>query len=114
MTDFGLVLAGSLPRVKIVSATAEPLGQPLPGGGGVAVSKVSVHLKNYGYMPTNCSDQGVNIGAIRPQALATLSNADENDGQVVCLSGGLGATAECPHLQGRMQQRGNFRRAGRY
>ena len=34
-----------------------PGGGQSDGGATAMVSKVSVHLKNYGHMPTNCSDQ---------------------------------------------------------
>ena len=94
MSDFGTLLAGSLPRVRVVSATAEPLGKP----GAEPVSRVVVHLANEGYLSTRGTEQAAEIGAVRGEALATL---ELGEGQELLSASPRPAVGPFPHLEGR-------------
>lgn len=101
LTDFGSLLAGALPRVRVVGASAVPLGSP----GQSPVSRVVLHVVNEGYMGTGCTEQAAAVGAVRDEALATLTLDSSPEAQQTVLSGGRPAVDGFPHLQGRQQQR---------
>lgn len=101
LTDFGSLLAGALPRVRVASATAVPLGAPSQS----PVSRVVLHVVNEGYMGTGCTEQAVAVGAVRDEALATLTLDSSPQAQQAVLSGGRPAVGGFPHLCGRQQQR---------
>lgn len=66
-TDFALALLAALPVVKVVSATATPVG----GG----ASKVSIIYRNEGFLATNGSSQAITAKAIRAKAIASVALA---------------------------------------
>jgi hypothetical protein len=105
LTDFGSLLAGALPRVRVASAEALPLGAP----GESPVSRVVLHVVNEGYMGTGCTEQAAAIGAVRGEGIATLTLLDggqQQQQQQQVLSAGRPQVGSFPHLEGRQQQRG--------
>ena len=75
-----MALAGSLPVVKIVSATATPLLVETTSGGGGGddddggrTMVVRVELRNEGFLPTNGSAKAIEMGAVRSAATVTFS-----------------------------------------
>ena len=86
-TDFALTLARCLPRVRLLSSSATPLG----GG----FSKISIALRNDGWLPTYGTSQAITTASVRKSAKAELK-----------LTAGLelvngSARPELPHLAGR-------------
>lgn len=86
-TDFALTLARCLPRVRVLSSSSTPLG----GG----FSKLSIALRNDGYLPTYGTSQALTTASVRkaPKASLVLS------GDVALVNGE--ARPVLPHLAGR-------------
>lgn len=86
-TAFALALLGTLPVVKVVSATSKPIG----GG----ASKVKVIYRNEGFLATNGSNQAITTKAVRDKAIASV---ELSAGQAFVMGEKL---MEMDHLAGR-------------
>ena len=70
-TEFSLSLAGALPVVNVVQASAIPLVEAHTEMASRAIL-LRVDVQNTGFLPTNGSAIAVTIGAVRPEAVSRL------------------------------------------
>lgn len=73
-TDFALVLARSLPRVRIAQARVS-------AGGGQGLSTVALRLQNTGFLRTSATTRAVDCSAVPPSIVVTAECSAGTDGE---------------------------------